>query len=87
MTKNYDNLKIGTKIHYTGDMANIEGWGEITTVKGSKFYPVMYAIKLDDGRIFPGVLPLNFSGIGRRFVTEKEYEQERDQKMKELDLN
>jgi len=72
----YTKLKIGTKIYYTGDMANPEGRGKIVRITHS-FYPVEYWIKLTDGRLWEKVLPSNFKGIGRRFWVEKEYEAER----------
>lgn len=57
------NLKIGTKIHYTGDMANHSGEGEITAVKPSKWYGETYDVTLEDGRVCAGLTASSFGPL------------------------
>ena len=88
MDKEYNNLKVGEKIFYAGDMANLPATGEIVEVYNSKFYPVLYDIALDNGeekRISKGITPANFKGIGKRFQLESERKAEREEKIKELE--
>jgi DNA topoisomerase-1 len=42
------NLTVGTRIRYTGDMANDEGKGEISAVSPCGFYGTKYDVTLDD---------------------------------------
>ena len=70
-------LKKGTRIYYTGDMANEEGFGVIIHRSTGQF-GVFVAVKLDDGRIFESLSALDFSDVyeghcGTRFVTEEAY--------------
>ena len=44
-----NELEIGTKIYYRGDMANPEGFGEITELTQDK-WGSFFSTKLDDGR-------------------------------------
>ncbi len=76
MTKAYE---IGTRIHYTGDQANIPGNGTITaTHERTAYTPMGYTIQMDDGREWKHVLHISFNpGIGRRFMTLDEYQAER----------
>lgn len=80
-----DYLEIGTKIYYTGDMANIEGFGEIIDIKDSKFYgpKADIYVKLEDGRDMR-ILPLNISNeyhgtCNPRFVTLDAYNRYHDE--------
>lgn len=60
-TTNYANLEVGTEVYYTGDMANVDGVGKITTVEGpDRWQSRWYTVKLDDGREMRGVMPSNF---------------------------
>ena len=76
-------LKQYTKIYYTGDMANDEGFGHIKKVMITK-WGTNYSIKMDDGR------SLNTSHIGfeylghcgTRFVTEQAYNDYRQEQLK-----
>jgi len=74
---NNETLKEGTRIYYTGDMANEEGFGVITSQQQDKF-GVFVNLKMDDGREFNQLTPANFSDkylghCGSRFVTEEAY--------------
>ena len=83
-----ENLEIGTKIYYTGDMANREGFGTITKVGGDalflkcfryRFVSRWYDITMDNGRVFPSLphtsFSAKFSGGGlTRFVTKQAYQ-------------
>ncbi len=42
---NYNNLQIGEKIYYTGDMANLPAEGEIVERITDGWYPLTYKIK------------------------------------------
>lgn len=57
----YENLQVGERVYYTGDMANVDGCGSITEVHGpDRFYARWYTVKLDDGRESRGIMPSNF---------------------------
>lgn len=72
-------LEVGTRIYYTGDMANNEGFGTITKkIPAGKYNQACVETKLDDGRIqkmLPELLfSPKYSGNGStRFVTEEAY--------------
>jgi hypothetical protein len=76
-----NKIKIGMKIYYRGDMANIEDFGEITEIiinKWGKFF----STKLEDGREQKKVpfIMMDFvdNGNGRtRFCTLEAYEARR----------
>jgi len=57
------NLKIGTKIHYTGDIANHSGEGEITAIRPSKWYGQTFDVTLDDGRVCAGLTSTAFGPL------------------------
>lgn len=80
----YAKLKTGTEIYYTGDMANVDGFGRISRVFGDKWLPVQYRIVMDDGRVWRSVSPNAFLRIGRRFRVRKEYELERKARIEAL---
>lgn len=72
-------LEIGTRIYYRGDMANCEGFGEITAHNpATRFRPVTVTMRLDDGRVIEDIAPSAF-GIGQyeRFQLEADYEARR----------
>ena len=72
-------LEKGTKIYYSGDMANCEGFGVITKTYNDK-YGDFVDIKMDDGgeknRLYKMAFSEKYSGNGStRFVTKKAYEE------------
>lgn len=73
----FDSLGTGTRIIYTGDVANHAGRGEIVAVTSNRWSPCQYDIRLEDGREMRAVQPSNFEGIGRRFELESEYDKKR----------
>lgn len=77
------NLEIGTKVYYTGDMANDEGHGTIIGERDGR-----YIVRLEDGRIFrplPIGVAKRYDGSGRyRFVTEGAYEAWREEGRKRM---
>ena len=84
----YTKLKVGEKIYYTGDMANLPAKGKIIRVHGNEFYPLLYDIELDNGeevRVSRNISPVMLEkSPGRRFILMSEYEAERAEKIKEL---
>lgn len=61
----------GTEIYYTGDSANIPGYGVITEIIDNK-----YNISLNDGRIFRMVYHISFgTKPGYRFMTKSQKEE------------
>jgi len=75
---NQENLRPGTRIYYTGDMANEEGFGTITSQQEDQF-GIFMTIRMDDGREFKSLTIANFSDeylghCGTRFVTKEAYE-------------
>ncbi len=82
-------LAKGTRIYYTGDMANLDGFGEITEeLPAGKYAPAQVKIKMDDGREFT-TFKMGFSEeykghCGTRFVTEWAYRKFRHNQIKEL---
>ena len=76
---NYSNLQIGEKIYYSGDQANIEGFGTITNTNPNGWYGMQYEITMEDERIKKAILPLMFEkSPGRRFQLLTEYNEERE---------
>lgn len=74
-------LNLGTRIYYTGDAANIDGFGEIVAVNPpSRFAPGgTFDVRMDDGREFRQLFPASFKpSPGRRFIPEAEYRAERE---------
>jgi len=76
----YDNLKVGQRIYYTGDMANFPTYGTITKIiLPDRWGGVSYLIKFDD-ETYEGdtkkeayINYLSFQpGPGRRFMLEEE---------------
>ena len=71
------SLKKGTRIYYTGDMANEEGFGVITHRSNGRFGSFV-TLKMDDGRLFESLSATQFSDVyeghcGTRFVTATAY--------------
>ena len=76
-------MTTGTKIYYTGDVANQPDEGTVIDVVKSNFYNCdTFNILLDDGRFFPQVMPSSFSGgAGCRFFTLADYKAAREKKL------
>ena len=83
---NREIYKPGTRIYYTGDMANIEDYGTITKFhEPTKYAPQRMDIELDDGRIFPQIYCTHFlPGVGRRFWLADDYKKEQDKKIEKF---
>lgn len=77
-------MKEGTRIYYTGDCANIPGYGAIVKVREPNEYsPLRYDILMDDGREFPAIYENSFKpSIGRRFWPADEYHAYRQEQIK-----
>jgi hypothetical protein len=79
-------MKLGDKIYYTGDCANIEGIGEIIKVNppdccGGETYDV----KFEDGRIFKRLYPQLFdTSPGRRFWPLQEWQEGRQRRIEAM---
>lgn len=90
-TKNGYEIKKGTKIHYTGDQANIPGEFEVTDVKTDVWYKYKIQLKeigknAETKTRFEYINPLSLDGnIGRRFIPKEEYDKDRAEKMKEFE--
>lgn len=65
-------VKIADRIYYTGDIANLDGWGTVREVEDGSVLLVQ-----DDGRvqhIFPQAIGDKYEGhCNPRFVTEAAY--------------
>ena len=53
-------IRKGSKVHYTGDIANIEGDGEVVGVFENENLGKMVDVELEDGREFKRVFANNF---------------------------
>lgn len=81
----YTNMPKGTRVYYTGDMANIEAEGTICRVNPAGTWGMSYDIVFDDGRLFRGVNPLSFeAGPGRRFWPLDEWMEHRQQRIEAM---
>lgn len=80
---NRETYKPGTKIYYTGDMANIEDFGIITKFhEPTKYAPQRMDIELNDGRVFPQIYCSNLQlGPGRRFWLADDWKKDQKEKM------
>ena len=73
-------LEVGTRIYYTGDMANNEGFGKVVKkIPEGQYNQASVEIKMDDGRemkMLPELLfSPKYSGNGStRFVTQQAYQ-------------
>ena len=75
-------LEVGTRIYYSGDIANSKGFGIITKkIAGGQYNPASIEIKMDDGRVKKVgefLFSDKYSGNGStRFVTEEAYNEYR----------
>lgn len=71
-------LEIGTKIYYSGDMANPDGFGEVIAIRpATKWSSEHFVILMDDERV-KTVPESNFAkGPGQRFHFEEEWQAQR----------
>lgn len=78
-----NQLSIGTKIYYTGDMANSEGVGIITKEhEATKYAPHCFDIEMEDGRKMRMIKPASFNaGPGQRFHVYETWKTEREAKI------
>lgn len=77
---------IGTRIYYTGDMANLDGCGTVTGLREpTRFSGPGLDIKMDDGREFLGVFPASFMpSPGRRFWLLEDWKADRSRRIEEM---
>jgi major membrane immunogen (membrane-anchored lipoprotein) len=86
--KNYNGFEIkeGTKIYYTGDMANEGAYGVIVKDYQDK-WGEFFNIELEDGRKINALHQIAFApGCGRRFMSFAEYQDERQKKIMDMQL-
>lgn len=69
---NMNQLNIGQKIHYTGDMANDAAFGEIIYIDAE-----VCEVKYDDGKVRVVYLSSFSKGPGQRYKTIEQYNEER----------
>jgi hypothetical protein len=80
----WDQLQVGVRIYYTGDMANPSGHGVITRRhEPNKWGYQQVDIQLDDGgHLWRGVMLGSFQPApGRRFWLETDWQADRDAKI------
>jgi len=80
-------MEMGTKIYYTGDQANIGGFGIVTRSFEDK-WGKWSDIKMDDGRDFgntpTSIISTKYNGTcGSRFVTKEAYDAYRTEALKQ----
>ena len=73
-------LPAGTKIYYTGDMANASGFGEIVKVHEDEKWSNHYDLRMEDGReinrLSACMVGEKYNGTcSTRFVTRKAYDE------------
>lgn len=70
---------IGSRIYYTGDMANASEWTTVDEhIAATRFAGPTVHLKGEDGRHFMRIGPAHWTaGPGRRFVLETVYNAER----------
>lgn len=79
-------ITVGNRYYYTGDQANSSDFGIITELSKNK-WGEFFSGKLDDGRIQKSVYLLAFNkGPGQRFKTIDQYNEEREESLKNLSL-
>ena len=80
-------IQVGTEIYYTGDMANVEGFGEVISYhKKSKYIQESVDIKLEDGRVFEMVSLSSFvESPGQRFYTKRKWQAKQQAKTNVLE--
>jgi hypothetical protein len=78
---------VGRKVYYTGDMANMDGWGRITRVGWDSkwgYRAEIYISETDGDRQWRAIHTSNFIGIGRRFQMETDYQRIRRERIAEF---
>ena len=79
-------MKIGEHIFYTGDMANLEGWGAISDIKDDE-WGLRYTVTLKDGRVCRELYPAMFEkSSGQRFKTENHVKQEQAERLRRFEM-
>lgn len=79
----WDQLKKGERIYYTGDVANHDGRGTITKRWHDKWGHFVN-IAMDDGRKIKAIHLLSFQpGAGRRFWLAEDHEEMRQARIAE----
>lgn len=81
-----NTLAVGTRIYYTGDMANCEGEGTIDAIiPADKFRSKSYNITMDDGRVWLFVFSASFGNApGDRFCTLESHNENRRKSMEAM---
>jgi len=82
------DMHYGDRVYYTGDMANVDGYGRIVAMHDAdRWSGRSVDVKADDGRQWNGLTDLNFAdGPGRRFYLAEEWEaKKRSQFIETLD--
>lgn len=83
-TKDGQFLAVGTKIYYSGDMANHPDFGEITLIKPCNYYKLKIKVLLNDGREW-NLMPSSFEpGAGVRFITVEKRNKDREEQFKAM---
>jgi len=78
-------MNIGDRYYYTGDQANVSDFGTITKLENDKWGSFFFG-KLDDGREQKRIHLIAFEkGVGQRFKTIEQYNQEREIAFKRLE--
>ncbi len=75
---------VGDKVYYTGDMANVSGFGAVVKINpANQWGPESYDIQLEDGgHLWTGIYGLSFkSGPGRRFWALEEWDEDQARKI------
>lgn len=75
-------ITIDKRVFYTGDMANEEGWGTITSNTNDE-WGLRFTVTMDDERIFRGLyLSMFEKSIGQRFKLDEQMKQEKAERLK-----
>ena len=78
------DVAIGTRIYYTGDLANQSSWGTLSEIKRGRFGEQV-CVLLDTGRacwVPPAMIGNVYHGTcNPRFVTEAAYNAWRDERL------
>lgn len=84
----WDQLLVGVRVYYTGDMANASGYGAIVkrhTVDPKWGYQQVDIQLDDDGHLWRGVHLTSFQpSPGKRFWLEADYKADRERRIAEM---
>ena len=86
-TVEWSQLQAGTRIYYTGDMANCPDFGTITKRQpiDPRWNYKQVDVALDDGRKWRGVMLAGFQpSPGKRWWLESDYEADRQRRIDEM---